>query len=70
METINTSINLLKAVHSTMDSIPVVGIENQDKFVGCANAIQTIIKALNAYSQKAELDEKTNSEVLKEETDG
>lgn len=70
METIITSINLLKAVHATMDGIPVIGIENQEKFVGSANAIQTIIKALDAYVQKAKLDEKTNSEVLKEETDG
>lgn len=70
METIITSINLLKAVHSTLDGIPVIGIENQEKFVGSANAIQTIIKALDAYVQKAKLDEMTNSESLKEETDG
>jgi hypothetical protein len=70
METIITSINLLKAVYATMDGIPVIGIENQEKFVGSANAIQTIIKALDAYAQKAKLDEKTNSEGLKVETDG
>ena len=39
-------INLLEAVVSTMDTISVTGIDNQDKFVGCANAVQTVIKQL------------------------
>ena len=39
-------IDLLEAVVSTMDTIPVVGIENQDKFVGCANAIRSVIRSL------------------------
>lgn len=41
-------IELLEAVVSTMDTIPVVGINNQDKFVGCANAIRTAIRQLRA----------------------
>lgn len=41
-------ISLLEAVVSTMDTIPVVGIDNQDKFVGCANAIRTAIRQLRA----------------------
>lgn len=41
-------ISLLEAVVSTMDTIPVVGINNQDKFVGCANAIRTAIRQLRA----------------------
>ena len=41
-------ISLLEAVYSTMDSISVSGIENQDKFVGCANAIRTAIRQLRA----------------------
>lgn len=40
------NINLLEAIVSTMDTISVVGIENQDKFVGCANAIRSVIRSL------------------------
>ena len=40
------NINLLEAIVATMDTISVVGIENQDKFVGCANAIRRVIRSL------------------------
>ena len=40
------TINLLEAIVATMDTISVVGIENQDKFVGCANAIRSVIRSL------------------------
>lgn len=40
------NINLLEAIVSTMDTISVAGIENQDKFVGCANAIRSVIRSL------------------------
>lgn len=39
-------INLLSRIGATMDTISVVGIDNQDKFVGCANAIKTVIRKL------------------------
>lgn len=39
-------IDLLEAVVSTMDTISVVGLDNQDKFVGCANAIRSVIRSL------------------------
>lgn len=39
-------INLLSRVGATMDTISVVGIDNQDKFVGCANAIKAVIRKL------------------------
>lgn len=51
MEKIKNAINLLDAIYSTMDSISVVGIENQDRFVGCANAIQNVKKTLTEYVQ-------------------
>ena len=54
MENIKTAMNLLEAVRATMDTISVVGIENQDKFVGCANAIQTISQTLGKFLQNAE----------------
>lgn len=72
METITTSIDLLRAVRSTMDGISVVGIENQDKFVGCASALQTVCRALEAFKQKMELQEQTSDEAseLKEDEHG
>lgn len=50
-------INLLSRIGATMDTISVVGIDNQDKFVGCANAIKTVIRKLEqlpAAEQKTE----------------
>ena len=40
------NINLLEAIVSTMDTISVVGIDKQDKFVVCANAIRSVIRSL------------------------
>lgn len=40
------AIALLEAVRATMERIAVVGIDNQDKFVGCYNAIGTAIRQL------------------------
>lgn len=51
-------ISLLEAVYSTMDSIPVSGIDNQDKFVGCANVIKNVANKLRGMNE------------TKEETDG
>lgn len=39
-------INLLSRIDATMETISVVGIDNQDKFVGCATAIKTVIRKL------------------------
>ena len=55
MENIKTAINLLDAVRATMDTIAVSGIENQDKFVGCANAIQTVSQTLGKFLQETQL---------------
>ena len=48
------TINLLKAVYKTMDGIDVRGIDNQDKFVGCANAIMTAIHDLEKLAAEQE----------------
>ena len=63
MENIKTAKNLLDAVRSTMDTISVVGIENQDKFVGCANAIQTVSQTLGKFLQEAEVAKEEKEEV-------
>lgn len=49
MENLKNTINLLSAVVSTMDTISITGIDNQDKFVGCATAIKTAVKQISDY---------------------
>lgn len=50
----NENISLLEAIVSTLDTIPIVGIDAQDKFVGCANAIRTVIRSLEEEQRNAE----------------
>lgn len=47
-------ISLLEAVFSTMNTINVVGIDNQDKFVGCANAIKNVSQKLQEMNKSTE----------------
>lgn len=65
----NESISLLEAIVSTMDTIPVVGIDAQDKFVGCANAIRTVIRSLREAQRKEEMAAPVQEE-KEEVTDG
>ena len=51
-------ISLLEAVYSTMNTISVEGIDNQDKFVGCANVVKNVANKLREMNG------------TKEETDG
>ena len=51
-------ISLLEAVYSTMNTISVEGIDNQDKFVGCANVVKSVASKLREMNE------------TKEETDG
>lgn len=51
----NENISLLEAVVSTLDTIPIVGIDAQDKFVGCANAIRNVISSLRETQRKEEM---------------
>lgn len=54
MENLKQAINLLSAVVSTMDTISVTGIDNQDKFVGCAMSVKTAVKRISDYIASAE----------------
>lgn len=54
----NELISLLEAVYSTMDTIPIEGIDNADKFVGCANVVKNVASKLREMNE------------TKEETDG
>ena len=65
MDNIISAINLLDAVRSTMDTISVAGIENQDKFVGCANAIRTVSQTLGKF-----IEEQQPKEENEEKADG
>lgn len=50
-------ISLLEAVYSTMNTISVEGIDNQDKFVGCANVVKNVANKLREMSEtKEEID--------------
>ena len=39
-------IKLLRKVCGTMETISVVGVENQDRFVGCAHAVRAAVEGL------------------------
>ena len=54
MENLKKAISLLRSVDLTMDTIPVTGIDNQDKFVGCAEAIREAAKQISDYIASAE----------------
>ena len=54
MENLKQAINLLCTVEATMDTISVTGIDNQDKFVGCAMSIRTAAKQISDYIASAE----------------
>ena len=51
-------ISLLVAVYSTMETISIEGIDNADKFVGCANVVKNVASKLREMNE------------TKEETDG
>ena len=55
MENLKQAINLLYAVASTMDTISVVGIDNQDKFVGCANVVKNVASKLREMNETKEV---------------
>lgn len=54
MEKLKQTINLLNAIVSTMDTISVTGIDNQDKFVGCAMSVKTAVKQISDYIASVE----------------
>lgn len=56
-------INLLSCVGATMETISVVGIDNQDKFVGCATAIKTVIRKLKQLPAAEKKEETEGADV-------
>ena len=50
----NELISLLEAVYSTMDTISVEGIDNADKFVGCANVVKNVANKLREMKKESE----------------
>lgn len=50
----NELISLLEAVYSTMDTISIEGIDNADKFVGCANVVKNVANKLREMKMEEE----------------
>lgn len=57
MENLKQALRFLRSVESTMDTISIVGIDNQDKFVGCANAVSSAAGMISKYIQEQEVTE-------------
>ena len=49
-------IKLLQNVCGTMETISVVGVENQDRFVGCAHAVRAAVEGLEAIRATEKVD--------------
>ena len=49
-------IKLLQKVCGTMETISVVGVENQDRFVGCAHAVRAAVEGLEAIQAAEKVD--------------
>ena len=49
-------IKLLQNVCGTMETISVVGIGNQDRFVGCAHAVRAAVEGLEAIRDTEKVD--------------
>ena len=60
MENLKKAASLLDSVYLTMDTISVVRIDNQNKFVGCAEAVRTAAKQISDYIASAEKEEVSN----------
>lgn len=60
MENLKSATNLLKSVMQTMDTISISGLDNQDKFVGCAQAIQRVLEMISKYISDNEKEEKAD----------
>lgn len=56
-------ISLLSRIGATMETISVVGIDNQDKFVGCATAIKTVIRKLEQLPAAEKKEEPEGADV-------
>lgn len=47
-------ISMLEAVYFTMNTISVVGIDNADKLVGCANVVKDVANKLREMNVQKE----------------
>lgn len=47
-------ISLLESVYYTMNKISIEGIDNADKFVGCANVVKNVANKLREMKRKEE----------------
>ena len=54
MENLKNVISLLQSVYLTMDTISIEGIDNADKFVGCADVVKNVSRQISDYIASAE----------------
>ena len=47
-------ISLLESVYYTMNKISIEGIDNADKFVGCANVVKNVANKLREMKKESE----------------
>lgn len=50
-------ITLITRVIGTLDTIPVCGIDNQDKFVGCCQALRSVQSKIAKLAEKEDTEE-------------
>ena len=54
MENLKKAMSLLNSVYLTMDTISVVHLDNQDKFVGCGEAVKTAEQLISEFIASVE----------------
>lgn len=51
---------LIKMVISTLNGVEVKGKDNLDRLLGCINALESVVKALEAASAEPKIQEETD----------
>lgn len=59
MENLKQAVTLLYAVLNDLDEIPVVGLDNQRKFLNCADGIKTAAQVILQYVSEEEANKPT-----------
>ena len=59
MENLKQEVTMLYAVLNDLDEIPVVGLNNQRKFLNCADGIKTAAQVILQYVSEEEANKPT-----------
>lgn len=55
MDKLNKAITLLESILKTMNMIQITGLDNQDRFIGCAKAVENVEKLIREYQKECEV---------------